>query len=262
MIDFFKNKYTKHLLNIFAFVLCISISVVGSYCVSTINKTKAEAKENLEIQQRQQARRTLSYLRDMLIRDIKEDEVDVKNKSQVQTWFRDHVSGVLNGGDSGDVFVIELGSEQFIWDGSPDCAKDEFLTNGRFMKDESQYHQRPDLAVKALDKMRLGIDTKEGDNNYWQFDDGKEYLEWVVIPVDKLGFDNEPYTIGGIKNPNYNKILIQLGTQEDEAMKPHLKTFKEMEYLSSAILLLALSTTSSLFVFMTVYLYSTQKHKS
>ena len=261
MIKILSNRYSRIAINIFAFILCLSISMVGLSSVTGISNTKVDIKENIEIQQRQQARRTLNYLRDMLIRDIKEDEVDVKNKTQLQEWFKDHVSGVLNGGDTGDVFVIELGSEEFIWDGSPDCAKDEFTSNGRFIKNESQYHKRPDLAVKALEKMKLGIDTKEGDNNYWQFDDSKEYLEWIVIPADKLGFDSEPYTIGGIKNPEYNKILIQLGTQEDEVMKIHNKTFEELDYLRMSIWLLVLSTVSFLFVFITVYLYSTQKNK-
>ncbi|MCX7871593.1 MAG: hypothetical protein N2485_08550, partial [bacterium] len=113
---------------------------------------------------------------------------------------------------------------------SPDCAKPEFLVNGRYMKDEAQMHKNPSLALKMLDEMRKMYSTiYENYNYYWEFDNSPELLEWIIIPNDKFGFNEEPYTNGGIKNSKYVSYILVLGTQKDEIMMPYQEIFKNFD---------------------------------
>lgn len=54
----------------------------------------------------------------------------------VEEWSKDNLANVLNGGPTCDGFMVNLGNENFFWDGSHDIAKPEFISKGRFLKDE------------------------------------------------------------------------------------------------------------------------------
>ena len=73
--------------------------------------------------------------------------------------------------------------------------------------------------------MRQSYDTTTSSKKWWLFDDSREYLEWIIIPAPRTGFNNESNNIGGIKNKKYNAILIQLGTQEDEIQQQYKKVY-------------------------------------
>lgn len=256
----FKSRYLQNLINVVVFAVCVCIIIVGNNICNNIKQTKSDMKANIEKEWRQQAKRTLANIQDQFMYDLNHGLVDPSDELSLQNWAKRNISGVLNGGATGDMFMINLGNEKFIWDGSPDCAKPEFITNGRFMKDESPMHQDPTQAELILNKMRLAQSTlNTEDNNWWNFDGSPEYLEWVVIPPGSLGFNSEPTTIAGVKNSNYSKILIALGTQEDEIESTFQKNFDTLE---STLNLVQLFVTVSIGICMfnlIIYVYLNKK---
>jgi hypothetical protein len=227
--------------------------------IMEVRQTKEKVIYATEQAWREQARTTLKEVGVRFDEDVASGALNPNDRFALQEWCKKNISGLRNGGPTGDGFVIEIGSEIFIWDGSPDCAKPIFIINGRYMKDEAQMHQRPDLAEKALDLMRLGVDTTANDNYYWQFDDSKELLEWIVKPSGMNGFNGEPRTIGGVNNTNYSKILIQLGTQEDEILKPYQETFDRLEYTEYRLILVSVGVVIFYVLLMGLYIFYTKR---
>lgn len=225
-----KKRYVQNIFNVVAFLICLSIAFIGVKIVTNLESTKENVKAHIEQEWRQQAKRTLANIQDQFMYDLNLGLVDPNDELSLQDWAKRNISGILNGGNTGDAFMINLSNEKFLWDGSPDCSKPEFITNGRYMKDESTLHLYPEQAELILNKMRLAQSTLNTlDNYWWNFDGSPEYLEWVVIPPGSLGFNNEPITNGGVKNPKYGKILIALGTQEDEVQSTFQKDFSAMD---------------------------------
>lgn len=226
----FRKRYIQNTVNIIVMFICICIIFAGTTITKNLQETKANIKSNIEKEWRQQAKRTLLNIQEQFMYDIDNKIVDPANELSLQQWAKRNISGVLNGGPTGDTFMINLGNEKFIWDGSPDCAKPEFIENGRFMKDEPKLHQDQERAEFILSKMRLAQSTINTNEEYWwNFDGSPEYLEWIVIPPGTLGFNTEPITINGVKNANYSKILIALGTQEDEIESTFEKDFQAID---------------------------------
>jgi hypothetical protein len=231
---FTNKKIVQHTINIVAFVVCLVFLFVGTGIINSLKETRSNMKSNIEKEWRQQAKRTLENVQDQFMYDVDHGLLDATDELALQQWAKRNISGILNGGPTGDMFMINLGDEKFLWDGSPDCAKPEFVTNGRYLKDEAQMHYDPTQAELIISKMRLAQSTLNTQDNYWwNFDGSPEFLEWVVIPPGALGFNSEPNTIGGVKNAKYNKILIALGTQEDEIESTFAKDFESLDHTIS-----------------------------
>ena len=256
----FKNKYVQNAINIIALCVCITIFYVGTGITDNLKATKANMKANIEQEWRQQAKRTLQNVQDQFMYDINHGLVDPSDELSLQDWAKRNISGVLNGGQTGDMFMINLGDEKFLWDASVDCAKPEFITNGRYMKDEAVLHQDSDKARKILDKMRLAQSTLNTQDNYsWNFDGSPEYLEWTVIPPGSLGFNSEPMTIGGVKNVKYSKILIALGTQQDEVESTFQKEFESIDAMIDKVQIFSMISITICAFNMMIYVYLSKK---
>lgn len=256
----FKKRYIQNLINVIAFCICLCMIIVGTKIIESQQQNKELLKANIEREWRQQAKRTLANIQDQFMYDVNHGTVDPSDELSLQTWAKRNISGVLNGGSTGDMFMVNLGNEKFIWDGSPDCAKPEFVTNGRYLKDESPLHQDPLKAEEIVGKMRLAQNTLNTDDNYWwNFDGSPEFLEWIVIPPGSLGFNSEPTTIGGIKNNKYSKILIALGTQDDEIESAFSKNFETIDKTMNDIQLF-ISVSVGICIFnLIIYVYLNKK---
>jgi hypothetical protein len=254
------KKNIQHIINIVVFTICFCLLFVGNSIINSLNSTKSSMKTNIEKEWRQQAKRTLSNIKDQFMYDLTNGDVDPADEYSLQDWAKRNISGVLNGGSTGDMFMINLGNEKFIWDGSPDCAKDEFITNGRYMKDEPPLHQDPVQAQFIMDKMKLAQSTLNTyDNFWWNFDGSPEYLEWVVIPPGSLGFNSEPKTVGGIVNNKYSKLLIALGTQEDEVQSTFTNNFTDIDNMILKVELFICASITICFVNMIIFIYLNKK---
>ena len=111
---------------------------------------------------------------------------------------------------TGDMFAFSLRTTEFIFDPSLDC----FVEGGKFMTKESecQLHHDQKKCEEIMAKMYNGYDSSIEDMNWWKFNDGREYLEWVILPSEKIGFDG--ISRGGILKPN--QVLLSQGVIENE----------------------------------------------
>ena len=111
---------------------------------------------------------------------------------------------------TGDMFAFNLRTLEFVFDPSLDC----FVEGGKYMTLESEckLHQNKDRCKDVMALMHTGYNSNIDNMVWWQFDDAREYLEWVVLPSETIGFDGIPR--GGILKPN--QILLAQGVQEDE----------------------------------------------
>ena len=224
-----KNVNIKqNAINVIVLLVCIIIIASGKFIISNLSNMKTEIKNDIETEWRTQAKRTLANIQDQFTYDINHNMVDPANEESLQTWAKRNISGLLNGGATGDTFMINLSNEKFLWDGSKGCDNPEFITNGRYMSGEAEMHVDTYQANLIIDKMKLGSSTlNTHDKNWWNFDGSIEYLEWVVIPPGFLGFDK--VTVDGIEKPKYNKVLIALGTQEDEVFSTFDNTLSSLD---------------------------------
>ena len=255
-----KKQIKQNIINIVVFAICLSLIYTGSLIIKRNEDLKSNISQNIEIEWRAQAKRTLANVREQFMYDVKHNVVDPSNEASLQEWAKRNISGVLNGGDTSDAFMINLSNEKFIWDGSPDCAKPEFITNGRYMKDEAAMHADKAQATYIINKMRLGTDTINSyEKNWWNFDGSPEYLEWIVIPPGYLGFDYESKTVGGVKNKEYKKVLIALGTQKDEVESTYINTYKEIDAINNMVrIFVSISVIICVFN-MIIYIYFLRK---
>ena len=111
---------------------------------------------------------------------------------------------------TGDMFAFDLRTKEFIFDPSLDC----FVEGGKFMTIESEcsLHNDKELCKDVLKEMSSGYNSDIHKMTFWQFDDAREYLEWVILPSEQVGFDG--IERGGLLKPK--QVLLAQGVQEDE----------------------------------------------
>lgn len=224
----------KQIINTLVFGLLVTIVGLCGYAESELRR---EIKHSLTIKQvyidsvkqqwRAQARRTLAALRDTLNEEVDMQIVNPFDDKELELWAKIHMSGVRNGGETSDGFMIDAKTGKFIWDGSPDCAKDLDCNTYRFLVEEAHTHKNATLAAVTISKMMQNFSTQAGDNIYWEYDDSPELLEWVIAPRERIGFGDQPNTIGGVTNTAYKGVLIALGTQTDEILAPYIPVVKQ-----------------------------------
>lgn len=234
------KRSIQYIINIIVFITCGIFAFMANNSRELLIKARSDLPKTIETEWRQQAKRTLSMTTTQFNTDLLNSVVNSDDNASLQEWSKRNISGLRNGGLTGDGLMIRIYYEngklvgKFIWDGSPDCAKPSFIINGRYLTDEAEMHYDPIQAQYIITQMLLGQSTLNTNKNYWWNFDGKpEYLEWDVIPSGVLGFSEEPLTIGGVNNEKYNKILICLGTQEDEVQS---NFESEFNVLDSAII--------------------------
>ena len=111
---------------------------------------------------------------------------------------------------TGDVFAYDLKTLDFVFDPSLDC----YVEGGKKMAWESEcsLHKDPEICKHAMTYLNSGYDSDPSQRIWWQFDDAREYLEWVVIPSEDRGFE-------GLKrgsNIKPHQLVVAQGAQEDE----------------------------------------------
>lgn len=117
---------------------------------------------------------------------------------------------------TGDMFAYDLRTKEFIFDPSLDC----FVEGGKFMTEESEctLHKNPAQCVNIMRMMNVGFNSDRDLFAWWQFDNAKEYLEWIILPSMDIGFDG--IQRGGILKPR--QVLLAQGIQEDEIRARYL----------------------------------------
>lgn len=194
-------------------------------------------KVNLERSVRQQARYNLqqikSCMNDLLLTDkfvrYKPLKIEITNddvERALKTCARDMKTSA-----TGDVFAFDLKSLNFVFDPSLDC----YVEGGKQMTKESEcsIHQNPKLCEQAMTKLSSGVDSDQDTFAYWEFNSGKEYLEFIVLPDKQIGYDGNMR--GGNVKPH--QIVVAQGSQEDELHNRYLIT-RMAVFLSGLIVIL------------------------
>jgi len=111
---------------------------------------------------------------------------------------------------TGDMFAYNLRTLDFVFDPSLDC----YVDGGKKMTidSECELHQDPGKCAEVMKVMNTGYDSDISQRHWWKFDDAREYLEWTVLPSERIGFDG--LARGAILKPN--QVLLAQGVQEDE----------------------------------------------
>ena len=195
-------KYTSARVMVLALiVLCtVGIDITWKYYLET--SARVTAKYNL-----QQAK---TCVNDLLLKNadspvydgrITNDDVE----KALKTCARD-----MKVTTTGDMFAYNLRTLDFVFDPSLDC----YVEGGKKMTIDSEctLHKDTSKCKEVMKVMNTGYDSDIGQRNWWKFDDAREYLEWVVLPSERIGFDG--LARGGILKPN--QVLLAQGVQEDE----------------------------------------------
>jgi len=136
----------------------------------------------------------------------------------------------LVGGNTGDVYVVRLRDMKILWDNSVDCKdnnKSMYLTKDSICK----LAKDKDSCIKLADRIHKGYDGEK----IWQFDNTKEYDDWVIMPNPNQNFDGSFRSIEGLKD----QIAIVQGTQYNEYTQ-YLKYIKYLVNLFIGIYLVML----------------------
>ena len=111
---------------------------------------------------------------------------------------------------TGDMFAYNLRTSEFIFDPSADC----FIEGGKSMTTSSicAIHADPTACEKAMMAMNSGYDSIIDNRVSWKFGSSKEYLEWVILPSESVGFDG--LQRGGVLKPT--QVILAQGVIENE----------------------------------------------
>lgn len=150
------------------------------------------------------------------------DGVDVDNASlekALKTCARE-----MRVSPTGDMFAFDINTKVFIFDPSLDC----FVEGGKLMTVESEcsLHKDKEICKTVLNTIASGRNSEGKIGAWWQFNDGREYLEWIILPSEDIGYDGK--VRGGNEKPQ--QVVLVQGIQEDELLARY-STFRWMLYI-------------------------------
>lgn len=259
-----KNNLKQNIINIMVSLACVLLLFGGNFILSTLGDIENNIKEDIEIEWRYQAKRTLSSIHNKIIYDIDHDEVNPLDCKDLERWAKSTVSGISNGGENGTIFIVNLSNEKFIWDSS-DVVDNKLLNSdkGRFLSDEILLHDDTDTTIDIIENMRKGASTILTNDRYSWTTNGKvEYLEWAVVPSGQLGFNEEPKTVEGIKNTKYDKILVVLRTQKHEVESNFTNVFRLINSLELVTQVFVILSVCMSMLNMLIYVFLNKKKRA
>lgn len=195
-------KYSGSRIAVVALILLCTVAIDVSWKFYLEKSARITAKFNLQ-QAKTCVNDLLLHSADSLIYDPKITNAEIEKA--LKTCARE-----MKVTSSGDMFAFNLRTTEFVFDPSLDC----YVEGGKKMTADSVcvLHQDPEKCKEVMKEMLGGYDSDISKLNWWKFDDAREYLEWTILPNEKMGFDGVQR--GGILKPN--QVLLAQGVQEDE----------------------------------------------
>jgi hypothetical protein len=140
---------------------------------------------------------------------------------------------------TGDMFAFDLKTLEFVFDPSLDC----YVEGGKKLTKESEcsLHQNPKLCEQAIVKLTSGTDSDQDTLAFWQFNNGREYLEYMVLPNKQTGYGG---TLRG-GNVKPHQIVVVQGAQEDELHNRYMLTRIAVAVSGLIVILITLIMTLS-----------------
>lgn len=117
--------------------------------------------------------------------------------------------------------------EKIIIDDNPLTIKDDSLLNTRFLQDFLMQSISDDEFEKNLNVFRMAYSSKYDDKLYMTTPKGIRWLEWNIVPPNKLGWELEPPHIEGVENYKFKKIAIIISIDSNDIMQPYDDIFEQ-----------------------------------
>jgi len=246
-----KNRLIYNIMNLVIFGGLLFIILLSNNIIQSSQLYLQQRNDILENTWRQQVRTSLIDLKGQFLDDLDHGIVNPKDPNNVKKWAELRLAGRKIVGPGGDGFIIEFPSEIIIWDNSKDVPFGKI----RHLGDALYLHADPALALKAYAEMRKIYSTDSNSKICWNFDGSPEFLEWIILPADTKGFNNEPYLEDGRINPDYKAFLLGYGIQKDEMLKPYqdLDTYCDKNINNLIILNWVITIGGILFIFWFLY---------
>lgn len=130
---------------------------------------------------------------------------------------------------TGDVYVLDAETREFVHDNSSDVPKKLVFTQ----ESVGKYFTNWESAQAAIDMIMLGKNSETGVRASYFFNNKAEWLEWRYLPDD-------------VKNVNELKLIAVQGIQSEEAFA----NFKAAEYVIIVV--------TSIFIIILLFLYKLQ----
>lgn len=129
--------------------------------------------------------------------------------------------------DSGSIITaiqkVLFVKNKILLDTDPGSVISNQLLNNRFIED--YLYTDKELFEHNLEKILSGQESIYHDNTIMNTTDGVKWLEWSVVPPNKLGWELEPPHKQGIENVGYKKIAIIVELDEGAIEKPYSSIF-------------------------------------
>lgn len=255
-----KKKALLNLMNLIIFGSLLFLIIFSSGIVEASRVHTQERDKIIEQVWRTQQRVILNDHKSQFLLAIYSGEIDYNSKESVYKWAEKNISGIRIGGPTGDVFIIDLSDEQILFNLSPDLGKPVRLNPPIYLEDTIPNFADPESAERIFDEMRKLYSTNVNSNNSWNYDGSEEFLEWIIIPSDSLGWGGVPPFIDGEKNPNYKAYLIVSGVQKDEILKPYAELDKQCVRETNKLIFLNYFLTIGGIVFIFWFFYLETRH--
>lgn len=128
------NRMKRFNLSTVMLMVMIVFSSLMTIAYLETRESHIRFRSNYEELARSNARSILQVLKGQLLDSIKSGEVDPYSDESLSKWASKYLDQIRNLTENSDGFMIELGSERFIFDGSTNCMKK--LSGIRTMRDE------------------------------------------------------------------------------------------------------------------------------
>ncbi len=216
-----KDKIKYNIMMIAVILFTVLMLFLNNLAIEQINNSITIRNNIIEETWREQGRSVLQDLKTQFLSDQKNLDINTLDTQSVQEWAKIRLSGVTVGGSTGTLFLIDLSNNQYVWDDFPGLDKLNETGKVITLADSYKYFYDELGALKTFKNMSQIYSTNAASHNTWNLDGSESLLEWIIIPSDGLGFNNEAPIIDGVKNPNYKAYLLGVSIQKDEILEPY-----------------------------------------
>lgn len=121
-------------------------------------------------------------------------------------------------------------NNKIIMDTTPSNIISTKITNTRFLQDYLLVDD--EHFDENLEKLQTGKNSSRLGNTVLSTKNGTKWLEWSVVPPNKLGWDQEPPHKNGYNNVCYKKIAIIVEVNESEIYGPYQQIFDTSNFIN------------------------------
>lgn len=142
---------------------------------------------------------------------------------------------------------------KIIMDTTPSSILNDRFSNSRFIEDYLMSDS--DSFEINYNRLMSGQESMYYDRTVLNTTGGIKWLEWDIVPPNKLGWELQSPHIEGVENVGYKKIAIIVEIDEDEIedLYTDLFTWSELVQVGCRVAVVSLSVITVIILFITFY---------